>query len=245
MSLVKVKGIIFDLGSTLIEYENRPWPDMSLDGQKLAYETLIAPLPSAPNFESFHRRLEGIKDEFRIRARDSLWEYSAAEPPRQLFEEYGWPDAEKLSREFIDLFYTVVRTSLTVEEGARELLAEVKTRGYRLGQISNTIYPPEQHDKDLERFGLKAYFEWRIYSSTFGRRKPHPDIFRAGLERIGLSPEETVYVGDRYYEDVQGAQQAGMGAVLKYCAIRDYPDPMPDGFPVIHAIGELLTILKT
>jgi len=93
-------------------------------------------------------------------------------------------------------------------------------------------------------FGLKSFFEWRIYSSTFGRRKPHPDIFRAGLERIGLPPEETVYVGDRYYEDVQGAQQAGMAAVLKYCALRDYPDPMPNGFPVIHAIGELLTVLK-
>ena len=44
-------------------------------------------------------------------------------------------------------------------------------------------------------------------------RKPDPRIFAEALERMAVGPAETVFVGDRLYDDVSGAQAVGMRAV--------------------------------
>jgi putative hydrolase of the HAD superfamily len=46
--------------------------------------------------------------------------------------------------------------------------------------------------------------------------KPHPEAFRAAMRAVGVErPENCVYVGDRPFDDVYGAQRVGMRAVLK------------------------------
>jgi len=52
-------------------------------------------------------------------------------------------------------------------------------------------------------------------------------------------PEETLYIGDNYYADVVGAQEAGMVAVL-IDRERIFPDP---DCPTIYEIGELPGLL--
>jgi putative hydrolase of the HAD superfamily len=47
-----------------------------------------------------------------------------------------------------------------------------------------------------------------------GVEKPDPRIFRMALERMGIEPEDAVYVGDVYEIDVVGARAAGMRAYL-------------------------------
>jgi putative hydrolase of the HAD superfamily len=44
-------------------------------------------------------------------------------------------------------------------------------------------------------------------------RKPSPEIFKYALEKLGLSPEETVFVGDTVDADIQGAGKVGMRTV--------------------------------
>ena len=44
--------------------------------------------------------------------------------------------------------------------------------------------------------------------------KPSPHFFAAGLEKIGCSVENTVMVGDDWKDDVRGAMQCGMRAIL-------------------------------
>jgi len=54
--------------------------------------------------------------------------------------------------------------------------------------------------------------------------KPHPGIFHAGAQRLGLPPEDCLYVGDLYLVDVVGAQGAGMSSVLlDPLDVLDYP----------------------
>lgn len=43
--------------------------------------------------------------------------------------------------------------------------------------------------------------------------KPRPELFHAMLRRLEVAPGDAVYVGDRQYEDVQGAGQAGLRSV--------------------------------
>ena len=244
MPYSRIRGIIFDLGSTLIEYDNRPWPETILEGQKRAYESLRAETDKVPDFETFNSRLEEIKEQFRMRAQETLAEWRASQAPETLFRELGLDNPKRRGEKFIDIFYTAVREQLSVEEGAADVLKTLKERGYPMGMISNTIYPRRHHESDLRQFSLMEYLNFRIYSSELGRRKPHPDIFRAGLDLMRMAPSEILYIGDRIPEDVEGARAAGMVAILKLWPKREYPNPLPDGITAIRQLTELPDLLE-
>jgi 2-haloalkanoic acid dehalogenase type II len=57
---------------------------------------------------------------------------------------------------------------------------------------------------------LEVGFETVLSSEQAQIYKPRPELFQLMLERLGVSPGETAYVGDRQLEDVLGATQAGM-----------------------------------
>ena len=64
---------------------------------------------------------------------------------------------------------------------------------------------------NLELYGID--FE-QVLSSEEGRcYKPQPGLFLEMLRRIGATPPECLYVGDRQLEDVKGAGSVGMGTV--------------------------------
>jgi len=81
-------------------------------------------------------------------------------------------------------------------------------------------------------------------SDEVGWRKPRRDIFDAALGRLGVRPDEALFVGDRADMDVLGAQQIGMDAVW----INRDGDPLPAGVKAptyeIRDLGELATILN-
>jgi putative hydrolase of the HAD superfamily len=82
---------------------------------------------------------------------------------------------------------------------------------FRMSVISNAN--GTVRDK-LERVGLAGYFETILDSHEEGVEKPDPAIFRRAMERLGASPDDSLYVGDMYHIDVVGARAAGMEAVL-------------------------------
>ena len=69
--------------------------------------------------------------------------------------------------------------------------------------------------------------------------KPDPRIFQHALDRSETSPQQTHYVGDNYYADVPGAQQAGLQPVL---IDPDKVFPKAD-CPVIRKMGQLKEVL--
>lgn len=99
----------------------------------------------------------------------------------------------------------------SVGERTLETLEELRRRGYRLGVISNADGRVEAL---LESVGLRPHFELVIDSGVVGINKPDPRIFHLAAERMGVQPAETLYVGDIYEIDVQGARAAGMEAIL-------------------------------
>jgi putative hydrolase of the HAD superfamily len=106
---------------------------------------------------------------------------------------------------------------------------------YRIGVLSNA--DDRFLDPVVQRLGVP--FEAVLSSEAARCYKPHPQLFRQMLGQMDLDPQETVYVGDRQYEDVQGAGEAGMITVW-INRDRDFPDPslpIPD-----HCIGSLLEI---
>lgn len=100
-------------------------------------------------------------------------------------------------------------------DGADDLLAALKRKGYRIGLISNTGRTPGSTMKlILDDYGILQYFDWMAFSNEVGYIKPSPRIFERALFGLGSSASSTVHVGDNMLLDVYGAKAAGMKAVL-------------------------------
>ncbi|HUR48275.1 MAG TPA: HAD family hydrolase [Acidimicrobiales bacterium] len=99
---------------------------------------------------------------------------------------------------------------------AAPVLRELRERGLRTGLLSNTHWPRAFHEHFLERDGLAALLDTRCYTSEMKRTKPHADAFAHALNALDQhDPSRVVFVGDRPYDDIYGAQQFGMKAVLR------------------------------
>ncbi|HYI37527.1 MAG TPA: HAD family hydrolase [Thermoleophilaceae bacterium] len=74
----------------------------------------------------------------------------------------------------------------------------------------------------LDRAGLGDLVDGVVSSAEVGRAKPAPEPFRAGLELAGVPAAEALFVGDSADTDVEGAEAAGIRAVL---VAREGPAP--------------------
>ena len=91
----------------------------------------------------------------------------------------------------------------------RGTLAELRTRGYRLGLLSN-CFGNETHW--LEEFELDSYFDAMVFSCEVGMVKPEPYIYRLAAERLGVRAQNCVFVDD-VPTYVAAAKLAGMSTV--------------------------------
>jgi len=61
----------------------------------------------------------------------------------------------------------------------------------------------------LMDFGLRKYFNDIVESAVVGVRKPNPEIFRLGVERLALPAQNVALTGDSYTKDILPGAQAG------------------------------------
>jgi putative hydrolase of the HAD superfamily len=96
-------------------------------------------------------------------------------------------------------------------DGAIDVCQALKGRGHRMFILTNG-FEEVQHIK-VNRSGLEPFFDGVFTSDALGFKKPHPECFAKGLALAGSSAERAVMIGDDWECDVDGAIQAGWGAV--------------------------------
>jgi len=116
---------------------------------------------------------------------------------------------------------------MPVDERAGPLLARLHGR-YRLAILSN--WPLAWAiDAIVERAGWRGYLEAIVVSERVGWVKPHPAIFSATTEALGVTPQELLHVGDDWAADIVGAKRAGARAA--YLDARPAASPLPRSTP--------------
>jgi len=125
----------------------------------------------------------------------------------------------------------------TTQPWVGESLQKLKKQGYQMAVISNSDGRVNQILQDLN---LREYFDIVIDSFNVGVEKPDSRIFEIALERLSWDPANTIYIGDIFYIDVWGANQAGLGAIhLDKLGLYDEWDGIR--IPSIHELPELLS----
>lgn len=145
------------------------------------------------------------------------------------------PEADRVARELYEAWAEQHHFSLY--DDVVECLTALRAGGLRLGLISNSH---RCLDSFQAHFALDGLVHVAVSSSALGYMKPHPEIFRTALERMGVHPADAMMVGDSVAHDVNGARAVGMQAVL--LARGDVP-AVEEGVMVIRSLRELASVL--
>ena len=107
------------------------------------------------------------------------------------------------------------------------VLEQLKKDGYKLALIANTdCFSVEPI---LEKFELAKYFDVIHVSYKNGLLKNNPETFKIVLKELGVKKEDAVMVGDSFETDIEGAQNAGVRAILVDRKERkQYPEKIKD-----------------
>ena len=105
--------------------------------------------------------------------------------------------------------------------GAEPLLASLKNAGLKLGVITDYTV-----GKKLSALGFDQYWDVAVSADEIGHLKPEPDAFLLAAEKLKISPEQIIYVGNEYKYDIIGAKKAGMKAA--HLAQKPVPDSAAD-----------------
>lgn len=91
-----------------------------------------------------------------------------------------------------------------------DTVRKLKEMGLKIGLISNADVGDRLHWEDSP---AQPYFDDSIWSCDVGLVKPDPAIYRLSLERLGVLPEEALFVGDGGSDELRGAKDVGLMTV--------------------------------
>lgn len=244
MDKLKPRALIFDLGSTLIEYESLPWDELGKVCLEASRQFLLSRGFDLPDRDTIHEKFNEVRADYRREATESLIEWDVPTVASRMFDALNITYDDALIDSFFDAYYEPVNRELFIYDDVLQTLETLRPTYPVMGLVSNTVFPERAHHHELQRFGIEPYLAFAVFSSTFGLRKPHQDIFYHACNLAGFAPSECLHVGDRYEEDVVGPTKIGMQAILRIKPGRDYPPDMPDSLRKIDNLIELLDHLE-
>jgi len=221
---VTVRTVLFDWGVTLTPWHTvdlaEAWRALGL-GDAAADRLLAAE----------HAVWRRARESQRSGTIDEVFAAAEVEPgPAELAAYYAWWEEHTFT-----------------DPDVRPLLTALRERGIRVGVLSNTLWPRAEHERVFSRDGVADLIDAAVYTSEIEWTKPHPAAFRAVLAAVGeADPAATVFVGDRPWDDIHGAKEVGMRAVLlPHSQIPEFQVGPVEGEPdaVIQRLADLLPLV--
>jgi HAD superfamily hydrolase (TIGR01549 family) len=149
-----------------------------------------------------------------LAAEDSVWLRSRDEQLSGTFEEVCALAEVVMTPAALAEYERQWHPHTELDPEAPAMLSELRDRGLKVGVLSNTIWSRQRHEDIFARDGILELFDGAVYTSEIPWTKPHPEAFRAAIKAAGATdPARCVFVGDRLFDDVWGAQNAGMRAI--------------------------------
>ncbi|MBF4765985.1 HAD family hydrolase [Nocardioides islandensis] len=232
-----VDAVIFDWGGTLTR-----WHDIDFHAESLALAQAVVHREDAdehPVPADVGARLHRAGNAIWGRSRDHQQSATIAD----LFTEAGLDHDPDLLDAYYDFW--VPHTATDPEVGP--LFEALHRQGIKVGVLSNTIWPRAWHRGFFERDGVLDLIDGDVYTSEIPWTKPAPEAFRAAMDAVGATEaSRCVYVGDRLFDDVWGAHNAGLRAIhVPHSNIPREQVGHTEGEPdaVVHGLAEIADVV--
>jgi putative hydrolase of the HAD superfamily len=112
--------------------------------------------------------------------------------------------------EAVGLVTGALRDGVRLRPDAVRTLWRLRRAGLLTGLVSDCT-----HDLPalLPSLPIAGLFDATVFSVHLGVTKPHPALFQAAYQRLGVRPDQCLYVGDGGGRELSGARSVGMTAV--------------------------------
>ncbi|MGG0670731.1 HAD family hydrolase [Lederbergia citrisecunda] len=216
-----IKAAIFDLDGTLLNRDESV--KLFIDKQYDRLHKFVGHIPR----ERFAARFIDLDN------RGYVWKDKVYQQLVDEFEINGitW---EELLQDYIGEF----KNNCVPFANLIEMLETLKRKNLKLGMITNGRGQFQMDN--IVALGIENYFDAILVSEREGIQKPDPQIFERALERLNVSPNVSIFVGDHPVNDVEAAKSVGMIGVWK----KDFQWSAVDADFIIDDLAELPLIIE-
>ncbi|MCS0499532.1 HAD family hydrolase [Protaetiibacter mangrovi] len=238
---MSIRAVLFDLDDTL--FAHRESVEAGIHAHRAELGGALAEAEPAAEFarwnaleeEHYHRYLAGELDylgQRRARA-------------RAFVAPYGIELDDEAAEAWFESYRVHYETGWRLHDDAVPCLDTLGPR--RLGIITNGDLAFQT--SKVQGVGLARHIplDALVASGEVGVAKPDARIFALAAERLGVTPPEACYVGDRLHTDAIGAARAGLLGVWidrrGTATVEQLAEAAAEGVPVIRSLTQLPSIL--
>jgi len=240
-----VRGVLFDLGDTLIFQAHEPDPTLLFTTMARRVQPLLDQWSLAPPIDlpamlkEIYQAVETAQPARRARG----LEVDGAFIARGALAVYG----VEVSAEQADAFWRATDVGYATW-GAQtypdtsDTLVRLHALAMPTGLVSNSPSTSAMVRRSLTAAGISdELLPVVVTSADLMRPKPRPEPFERALEQLGIAARDAVFVGDDLEADMRGAKALGMTTVWKLNGRHEVPSA-PEADYIIHDLWELFTL---
>lgn len=199
--MTKYRAVVFDLWGTLVDDLTYP------EAKRLIYQQKANETADLLGLD----RDQFTREWSLVSADRMVGVLSTEAALLHICRRLGVQPREDRIRASVELRLAYVRDALTPRPGTVKTLSILRDIGYSIGLISNCS---EEVPRLWDSTPFASWVDAAVLSFDVGLAKPDPRIYGTASERLGVSPEHCLFVGDGSDGELSGALQAGMKAVL-------------------------------
>ena len=185
---MSIKVVIFDMGGVLVRTEDKaPRAALGL------------------RFGKSYAELDGIMFANKSSLRASRGEISAREHMLGVMRALDLPETDEAIDDFVEEFFLGDK----VDGGIIDYIDSLRPR-YQTVLLSNAW--DNLREILVKTWKIADAFDEIFISAEMGLAKPDPKIYEVVLEKLGIAPEETVFIDD-FIRNIEAARKLGMHGI--------------------------------
>lgn len=188
-----IKGIIFDLDNTLVDFMRMK--------RHSCEEAMVAMIDSGLDMD----KEKGLKILYKLYDKYGI-------EHKQIFQEFLKKVNKKVDYKILAngiVAYRRVKTGFLIPyPHVHSTLLALKNNGIKLAILTDA--PRMRAWTRLASLKLTDFFDAVITFEETGERKPHKKPFQKALKSLGLDADEVLMVGDWPERDIEGAKKQGI-----------------------------------
>jgi len=197
-----IRAVLLDFDNTVYPYE--PCHQFALRQVYRKIQTIV-PVDSYKKFVDLYRQAQtDIKQHLPTQAAS----HSRLLYFQHLFEDAFGKTKTALSLQFETLYWESFFKKMVLREGVLDFFQNCKNQNIRICIVTDLTAQIQL--KKIVHLGLEEYIDFVVSSEEAGIEKPAERLFIMALDKLGLSKEDVVVVGDSVHRDIAGAERLGI-----------------------------------
>lgn len=229
------KAVLFDLDDTLYNYTA---------ANKVALVEVHKVFIKHVNvgYDEFIRLYELAKEEIHRELSGTASAHNRILHFQRIIEKTHNTFVSEIILELYDTYWDTILHQMKLNEGAWELLVELKKRNIKTAIISDLTTRIQL--RKISQLRITDYIDVLVTSEGAGAEKPHPIMFLMALNKLNLLPQDAIMVGDNPINDIEGGNAVGIDTVQLITKEKGLVFSEKDYMKPKYTIGRLLEILE-